>query len=171
MVWDKKRYKIRGLHHKAPPLVVRWLGAYGHASDLVEMAKWESAPDRQVAAEALDYQGISRIEQSRVGLLVDTQRTHLMRAYVGDAYTYVGKNGKLLANRQVAYVTQWGHVWWVIKKAAHQRWYVEATLDHPVYKAVVVKDQRPSTLKVAELVARIMDLPIWQIRPGKEVRK
>lgn len=166
----KKRNKVRGLHHEAPPLVIRWLGAYGHASDLVEMAKWEAAPDRQVAAEALSYSGNSRIKRAKVGLLVDTERTTLARAYVGDSYTHVTNDGRLFADRQCPYVVEWGHVWWVVKKAAHQRWYSEVTLHRPVYKAVVVKDRRPTTLEVARAVADIMDLPVVQIKPSTKRR-
>jgi hypothetical protein len=155
-----RRNKLRGVHPGEVPIVVRWLGAYGHHSDVKEMAEWELQPDRWVAAEAL-RKGKSYIHCSLVGLLVDTDKTTLIRAYRGDSYTDVTKAKKLKASRNRDFVTRWEHVYAVNRRLNGKGGpYVECTIANPIYKAIVCKSDKKSAIGFAQKLSDLMGLPV-----------
>ena len=165
----RRRNRLHGVQSSVEiPKVVRWLGAYGLNSDLVEMAKFELRPTRDVAAEALPPSGLPKIKHVSVGLLVDTSKTQLVRGYEGDAYTYVSSSKKsmMIAGRDQFFVEEWDQVAsisTVTRTKSHGGKYVEVTMRNPVYLGVVVTDNKPGTKMVSELVAKEMKLPIFKL--------
>lgn len=72
---------------------VRWLGAFGQGSSLVESAVWEmSQTDRQVAAEPL-IRGRSMIDHAKIGLAIANPEATFARGWLADAWTTIGEDG------------------------------------------------------------------------------
>jgi len=172
----KIKNKIRGLKTSDKPLtVVRWLGAYGSASDIQTMCEFEKSPERTVSAEVLSETLWSEIEHAKVGLLVDYNSTELYRAYAWDAWTGSSSNShgdSSVAKRNVPFVTKWNEVISLrkISKRLQARYnslhcgsYVEVSINSPIYRAVVVKSNLESAWKVAEKIGNLMGLPVIHI--------
>lgn len=156
-----KKLRLHGIK-PSDGIAIRWLGAYGHASDIVEMARWEHNPTRQIACEVIPHGKPSRIKHPSVGLLVDQHNTSFIRGYAGDSYTEV-TGSKLVQTRKLPYVTDWGSSFGLYKLAQKNNGgnYIEATIEYPEYLAVVVRNTTESTLRIANTVSSVMGIPVW----------
>lgn len=136
---------------------IRWIGAFGHASDLASSLEWElTQHDREVAAEIV-HGGQGTITHARIGLLVD--KGAVIRAFPGDVWSVTREGGRLEATRQA---TGW-----------HKN-HTEAFC-RPEYAAIVLKDHparfRPSVLKAVKDAAEKHGLPVIMLaRNGKRTR-
>jgi len=145
-------------------VAVRWLGAYGRADSVAEMAAWEAMPGRQVACEIIPRgESMPGVDHVSVGLLVDQSRTRLVAAYAGDAWTMIGGDGhRLWPERRLRYVTRWDRVGSIARLYEYGPGgqYIEGTIERPVYTAVVVRHRADRVMRIAREVADTMGLPI-----------
>ena len=163
-----KKLKVKGLQASALNQItaVRWLGAYGHNSDIAEMAAWEKSPHRQVACEVI-LKGESNIRRAHIGLLVDVEKTSINKAFAGDAWTNNDrKSDKLYADRSHYYVNKWKFVNSLASclrkgKIPHSGGkYVEAIIEKPQYLAIVIDSNGKAVLNFALKLCKLMNLPV-----------
>ncbi len=136
---------------------IRWIGAFGHSSDLASSLEWElTQRDREVAAEIV-HGGQGTITHARIGLLV--AKGAVIRSFPGDVWSVPGEGGRLSPTRQA---TGW-----------HKR-HTEAFC-RPEYAAIVLKDNparfKPSVLKTVKDAAEKHGIPVLMLaRNGKRTR-
>ena len=141
-------------------MYVRWLGAYKKNGSIGEAVAFEMQRSTDVACEQLQ-RGVSMIQQSRLGLLVDPKAVY--RRYDGDVYSLYSPSGKLHPTRK-GYEACSKH---------------KESFAHPVYTGIVIKNGSLMTLSTEardEVIksARAFNLPIYRLVKGKlieEVRK
>ena len=145
-------------------LAIRWIEMCGGKSTQ-EMAKFELNPGRQVSAEAVV--GLeSHVWQARYGLLIDTDKTPLVRAYADDINSWV-IDGKIIPDElctNVDYVDTWSEVEGMVKDYECNHTVPECVVEKPAYKTVIVVGHRKhenNTMEKAVELARIMDLPLY----------
>ena len=145
-------------------LAIRWIEMCGGRTTQ-EMAKFELSPGRQVSAEAVV--GLeTHVWQARYGLLIDTDKTPLVRAYADDINSWV-IDGKIIPDElcaNVDYVDTWGEVEGMVKDYECKHTVPECVVEKPAYKAVIVVGHRKhenNTMEKAVELARIMDLPLY----------
>ena len=145
-------------------LAIRWIEMCGGKSTQ-EMAKFELNPGRQVSAEAVV--GLeSHVWQARYGLLIDTDKTPLVRAYADDINSWV-IDGKITPDElctNVDYVDTWEEIDSMIKEYECNYTVPECVVECPTYKAVVVvghrKEENNTMVKAIEL-SKAMGLPLY----------
>ena len=154
-----RKNRVHGIK-PAKSVAVRWLGAYGKADSIQEVADFEMNPGRQVACEVMQVNTKSGIKHARVGLLVDQSKTKLVRAYVGDSWTFTDGH-RLLSKRDNRYVSSWGEAGGLQKMSRHHRsGYTEGTIDNPIYSSIVIQDDKPGTLSFTKKLSELTGLPI-----------
>lgn len=138
---DKHRDITKSVPPREAPAVVavRWLGCYGRLTH--ESVNFEYRASR-VSCEVMQRERITKLHMrsDRVGLLIDTNKTKLIRAWAGDAYTPYPHQHKprTLSMRDVrtSYVRTWDRVYALRSKKSC----IEALISNPVYSAVVLDD-------------------------------
>lgn len=151
-----------------PATAIRWLGAYGRASDLESMLRSETVERIEVACEIIPHGGKSGLTRPGVGLLVDQQYTTLVRCYAEDSWTRDNGHGYLAAEHDVPYVTRWNECSGLRMRGA----YMEGTIRDPIYKAVVIRRWIGNSLAVGKEIAQRLGLPIIFEKPPQDaVRK
>ena len=162
----KKNKQIHGVSPAPPPPVIRWLGAYGYGSDVASVAAFEVAPTRPVSAEPC-WDGESRLTRQKpyvkVGLLVDTTSTTLVRAWASDAWTPSTSNGATFAERsaKIPSVRHWDQV----AGLKSGKRYGEVLIASPKYTAIVCRDK--SAYAFAAALADILELPVISLEDIK----
>jgi len=152
--WEKVGKESRSSH----PTTVRWMGAYGRGATVADIAAFEAAPGRPVSAEAFRFgQSLGLAgEVAKVGLVVDTTKTVLLKAYAGDACTAdKGRiSSRMLGLVKVCY---WGDID-RMSDSMTEDWYIEAFIESPVYQSVVYLGEDPP--QFARDLAEAMGLPL-----------
>lgn len=141
---------------------VRWLGAFGSSSSLLEAAFWETSQnERQVAAEPL-IKGKSLIRHAKIGLSINSPSASFARGWLWDAYTDHRGDGILVAKRSrgpCEYKSMDRFLAALNKRGGHG--HAEASFNAPHYDFVVVKnDASPRGMRRAKRLALRLNLPI-----------
>lgn len=147
-----------------PARAIRWLGAYGRASDLESMIRSETVERIEVACEIIPHGDKSGLTRPGVGLLVDQQYTTLVRCYAEDSWTRDNGHGYLSAEYDVPYVTRWNECSGLRKRGA----YMEGTIRNPIYSAVVIRPWIGNSLAVGQEIAQRLGLPVVLEEQPKE---
>lgn len=147
-----------------PARAIRWLGAYGRASDLESMLHSETVERIEVACEIIPHGDKSGLTRPGVGLLVDQQYTTLVRCYAEDSWTRDNGHGYLSAEHDVPYVTRWNECSGLRKRGA----YMEGTIRDPIYSAVVIRPWIGNSLAVGQEIAKRLGLPVVLEEQPKE---
>ena len=158
--------------------VVRWLGAFKTSVTLASAVAFELSGGnaRQVAAEPLFF-GESRLSVGRksaqIGLRVDLSRTVFVRGWLGDAYTWITKDGCLKPSREKSLRKQGfkdlGRLLAAAKPfsrlvAGDYRGHGEVVLDYVKYDAVVVLTSASAEVKEkARRIAAAHGLPLVHV--------
>ena len=128
---------------------VRWLGAFGKGSSLLDAGKWEIAQtDRQVAVEPL-WRGTSLVRHAMIGLEIDHNASIFRSGWLSDAWTAVNEDGVLTSSppngwakdsrkdlRRFKDMDRFLATWSRIRSPNH---HAEAAFASPIYVSVVVK--------------------------------
>lgn len=154
----KEHFKLHGIQ-PTTGYCVRWLGAYGRSSDLDTMIGFESRPMRAVSAECFTKKDKSILTKSMIGLVIDTNKTILHRAYAGDAFTGRDSDSVYKSTRSsIDYVTSWGEAFGLVRKTRRDSGrYIEAVVDAPKYSHVVYRGKESDIVKY---IGNGMKLPI-----------
>lgn len=147
-----------------PARAIRWLGAYGRASDLETMIRSETIERIEVACEIIPHGDESGLSHPGVGLLVDQRYTTLVRCYAEDSWTRDNGHGYLGAERDVPYVTRWNECSGLRKTGS----YMEGTIRDPIYSAVVVRPWIGNSLAFGQEIAQRLGLPVVIEKQPKE---
>ena len=145
-------------------LAIRWIEMCGGKA-VQEMAEFELNPQRQVSVEAII--GLeSHIWQARYGLLVDTDKTKLIRAYADDINSWI-IDGKIMPDEvciNTKYVDEWEEVSNMVREYECKYNVPECIVEDPIYKAVVIvghrKNENNTMTKAIEL-SKAMSLPLY----------
>lgn len=153
-----------------PCIAVRWLGAYdhaGHSDDLLAAAEWELRKERPVAVAWATP--LARVGQGRVGLLVSVGESAHVRAYHGDAWTWVDEDtGQVEHSRSTCYASGAGKQVQFELPRLLVREYDELVVSDPQYVGVVVAsrvleeatlEQEAQLLQSGQKVADAIGLP------------
>lgn len=149
-------------------IVVRWLGAFGHASSLEASIRHEltTLQGKQVAAEPL-FDGRSRLSSNaEIGLLVDQSISRLIAAYGSDAWTKDTSGGRVKAHRTKQ--KKPGRSWDSLQEVGRSRPrghykpdHGEVTIQGARYSALVARWPRKKlTIKLATELAAKFGLPL-----------
>lgn len=130
---DKQRNITKSVQPKPVPLVIRWLGCYGSF-------EWSSVDfEAQATRVSCEVLGDNTTKlNTGLGLLVDTDKTKLIRAWNGDAYTPRSGKFKVLSykdnSNRLRFVSRWDRVHGLSNK---HNGYLEALVSNPTYSAVL----------------------------------
>lgn len=149
-------------------IVVRWLGAFGKSSTLMESVEYEmNAPaDRQVSAEPLFDSRCRLSSRAEIGLLVDQTKTRLIAVFTKDAWTVMDKSGRL-KNKRRNFVHQ--HDWDSLKSIGRTKRSIcghgECIIQGPSFSGIVVRYPRKKmVIKMAREIAADVTIPIMNIQ-------
>ena len=137
-----------------PPLVVRWLGAYGSGPSLEDALRWEMEPlsrPRSVAVHRKKTRPLSGL-----GLVVDPARTRLVRVAARDCWSSPTEDGRYFPTRLGGWQGRTWGVAAVMSRSAREE-YAEAIVERPTYVAIVAAGASAEAIQLAQ---RVTGLPV-----------
>jgi len=154
-------------------LVIRWLELFSSwEREMGESAKLEMTLGRDVCAECL--YGLRTYYQSRLGLLVNTDKTKLVRGYDHDVSSWGNSDGGVDVHELeecVPYETTWRGVFNLVRANGERQGSGECIIRDPVYSAVIVIadyankpvwwNVEQTTIEKARIVSSVMGIPIY----------